>query len=706
MQAEDSDSVSRPETGASVQLSRSKKRPWWQCWELYPLLLLASWLRLYALNTTQFDDDQANIFHMAYDAVRHGHLVATSNIASLGNYNPPGIIYFLMLPAAVSADPLGPALLTAILALLGVLLAYLFASRYYGRLTAFLVTFLYGVAALPVFYSRFTWQQNLLLFFAPLFIFILYRGAVARRAGWLGWALFLLGLMIQLHASSLLLAAPLLVAWLLAPATVRWRDLALGIVLLLLIYVSYLIWVWQSQFSDISILLTNTSGSSLFDTQSFLLYHMFLSPLNEIFLSSRSLLYSFTLWFEIMQGVATCLLLGGAAFACWHLARPDANSSTPSGNGWLAGIRIWWCGLRGSPYRSGLAVLLVWQLLPLLALMRHSIDLHPHYFILLLPGPFLLMAFCINRLADWLLRQSQPRWSLVGRLGMNILLFVLLGSYLVGSTASVVDLSHGNYDDREVVAHYYNDLSSLQRALTTAEQVARKYQVPRIYINADHAIRSAFTFLAQQIQTPTTITGGSCALLPASSPGPAVLLMGPYSDLPQMIQTNGIKLTQVASSERLSGAPFRIFLYTPPTIKPGVLATLRPDIEWLGYQAALRTDTPAFLLHWRFMRTLPAREEVVYTYNFSLDNTNDMGEDASNLCTFTDVNEGDQLMVDAQYHDILRPHQMSVQAFTSVPYTFTLGPVAFDTYRLQSTPTRTLVNELGDENLSLSPSTH
>src|SRR5438128_2257709 len=83
-------------------------------WEIYPILLIASILRFYMINVTEFDADQATIFSMAHGAVSHGHLVATSNVASIGIVNPPAIVYILMFPAAFSTNPLWGAVLTAI----------------------------------------------------------------------------------------------------------------------------------------------------------------------------------------------------------------------------------------------------------------------------------------------------------------------------------------------------------------------------------------------------------------------------------------------------------------------------------------------------------------------------------------------------------------------------------------------------------------
>ena len=73
-------------------------RSWLSAWEVYPIVLIAAFLRLYQLNASEFDEDQTMVFRMARDALVHGLLPATSNIASIRIVNPPGVIYLLMLP--------------------------------------------------------------------------------------------------------------------------------------------------------------------------------------------------------------------------------------------------------------------------------------------------------------------------------------------------------------------------------------------------------------------------------------------------------------------------------------------------------------------------------------------------------------------------------------------------------------------------------
>src|SRR2546421_3729148 len=97
-------------------------RAWFLSWEIYLIILLASFLRLYGIEATEFDADQANIFAMAYGALRHGLLVATANAASIHILNPPGIIYLLMTTAIWSGDPLWATVLQAVSAIIAVVL--------------------------------------------------------------------------------------------------------------------------------------------------------------------------------------------------------------------------------------------------------------------------------------------------------------------------------------------------------------------------------------------------------------------------------------------------------------------------------------------------------------------------------------------------------------------------------------------------------
>jgi len=293
----------------------SKIRSWLCAWEVYPILFVAAFLRFYQINTTEFDEDQAMVFRMAHDAIYHGLLPATSNIASIRIVNPPAVIYLLMLPAAFSANPLWGAVFVGLFNVIAVLLTYIFVRRYYGRIAAIITSLLYATAAEPLYFSRFIWQQNLIAPFVVLFIFTLFWGVVDRRKGWLFPALLLLGILFQLHETTIILGVPLLVALLLAPGTVRWRDFALGIASLVLIFSTYLVWEFSTKFFDLNVILSVAKLRAHFDNQALTYYTLFLSPYERVPTDTHTLLYALVPLLEWLGHFMMLFLRGGLATA-------------------------------------------------------------------------------------------------------------------------------------------------------------------------------------------------------------------------------------------------------------------------------------------------------------------------------------------------------------------------------------------------------
>src|SRR5437879_5339213 len=166
-----------------VTKRRNKAFALLRTWELYPILLIAAFLRLYRIDTAIFVDDQAVVFQMARDAIEHGLWPITSNRASLGNINFPLVVYLFMLPAAFSSNPLWAEVMVGLLNTAAVLLAYVFTRRYYGRLAGTIVALLYATSVMALAYSGDIWPQNVLPFFVMLFVFCLFRGVVERRKG-------------------------------------------------------------------------------------------------------------------------------------------------------------------------------------------------------------------------------------------------------------------------------------------------------------------------------------------------------------------------------------------------------------------------------------------------------------------------------------------------------------------------------------------
>ena len=58
-------------------------------WELYPIVFIAAFLRLYRIDAARFSNDPAWIFRMARDAITYGLWPITSNRSTLGSLHPP-----------------------------------------------------------------------------------------------------------------------------------------------------------------------------------------------------------------------------------------------------------------------------------------------------------------------------------------------------------------------------------------------------------------------------------------------------------------------------------------------------------------------------------------------------------------------------------------------------------------------------------------
>lgn len=698
--------------GTSPSVRIQDARTWITYWEFYLIVFVAAFLRLYRIDRTEFNADQADIFQMAHNAVSHAHLVATSNIASIGIFNPPGIIYFLMLAAVFSANPLAGTLLTALLSILSVLLTYIVTCRYYGRLAAAIAVSLYAAAAAPIYYSRFMWNQNLLLFFVPLFIGVLLYGVIERRRGWLAPAVVLVGLLAQLHGSGFLLAAPLLVAFVLAPGTVRIRDVALGALALLALYSTYLLWLVHSHYRDIPIFLTSIRRPSTIDNQALIYFQQFLSPYgfdpNNVPLTNQhSLLFRLSPLMLALAFAMGAVVICSAVMALVLALRTnkDRRASEKQRAGLVAVWQFivgWWTELRASPYRCAYLVLLSWQLVPLSYLLRHSITLHSHYFIMLMPGPFLLLAIFITKGIDW--AAFRAGWGNILRLCLYGLTIGLIGAQCIGGLALVLDTTRGNFN-----ADYnrFNDLQSLQQALGDADQLAQRRHLRHVYISTDDIRRSAFYYLSEQMHTPTTVFDDSCAVLPNLTAGPVVLLTGPDDNLAATMTERFARATLVDRPTRLGGDAFRLYVVDTP-LQQTARETLAPDVQFLGTTNSLAFKDKSWLItHWQLLHAKLPSSGTTYTYSFTASQSS---QTSNSQCTLTAVQPGDQLLVPLVLPKTsAESMNVQVQSFSTRPDTLAVHPgnlfvLNFDTYNRINTPRTTLQTAAGKKSISMATS--
>ena len=693
---------------------------WLMAWEIYPIIFLATFLRLYQFPTSEFDADQAAIFNMARDAVTHGLIPVTANIASIRILNPPATIYLLIPGAVFSANPVSGVIVTALLNVLAVIFTYVVVRRYYGRLAGSVAGLFYAGAQLTVFYSNFLWNQNLLAPFVPLFLLAIFWGVIERRRGWLAPAVVLWGWMIQLHGSAIFLIIPLGLACLLAFKTLRWRDVFLAAALLLLIYSPYIVWEFASHFSDVSVLLKSAGEPSMIDTTALHSYLDFLSPYPGRPTNPASLQYQF---YAVMHwGYRGMLLLTACAFGLaalalvqteWRLLsfiprgeRPPAlpapsaaRATTPWGR-----LRAWCAEFVATPWRCGLLVILAWQILPVLWLFHHSLPIFDYYLLSLMPGPFILLGIFSAQVVEWLRALRFP-WPFA-RFAFYLLLLTLVSTLTLGAVTRTLDRTNGYNDPGDT----YYTISDTQNAVQEADHLAQVYHVQHVYIALDSFTRDALVYLSEQMKTPhTTYEGTShCVPLPGATQGQALMLFGPADGSAETLVTHLTSARLVGQVTRPGGPPFHLYLVQPVSASLSGTSFLNNlALAASQVQAPASGSTSAVLItRWTVLRSAPPADGTTYTYRLHAD-FQGSSAGSEDTCTLSSLQPGEQLLTVISLPDARltasTAFSLSAITWTTTPYNPVYGPFHLETFIRQSTPGTSLSVSGGGTRITVHP---
>lgn len=679
-------------------------------WELYLILFLALFLRLVSIDTALFNDDEVNVFRMAHDALVSGWIPLTSNRASLGNLNPPLVVYFFLLPAALSADPLWGQVMVALFNAAAIVLTYFFVRRYYSRLAGTIAALLYATSAGAWIFSRNIWPQNFLPFFVLLFLFCLFRGVVDRRKGWFFWAVLLVGVLYQFHGSSLYLLLPLAAAALFAYRTIRLRDLALGLLALLVLFAPYLLWEYHSHFADVTVLSSATSQQAAhIDSEALRFYLFYIHPTlvdpyadaaarlrdTHLLLPNSLLSGRLHLLLSLVYLASLLLLAGGLLLILAQLFGRSPRS--PARKNLL--VR-WWNELWASPYKQGLVLLLLWQIAPLLLLTRHSIVLFVHYFLFFLPGPFILMALCCTRIIA-LLGQLRVRWTGFIRPAVVALAALVILAQLIGLGSALLDIDAGHFQNSA-----FSDLSDQQRVLQVAGQVARERHIDRVYLTAfpSYIKINALDYLAQQQQVPLAFfTSESCLLLPSPAAGPVLFITTAGSTLADILFTRYAHATLVATSAHLGSLPYQIFVVTAKPAPAPVPHAFGQTLQLLSPTAQLLQNR-WLVTRWSVQNTYAPALRTTYGFRVQVHSAAGPALSDTQNCTPTRTWAGDQMFV---FHYVQPgtpfPSQITLQASTSVihPQVLRHGPFVGFTFRSESSGWQVLRTEDRQDSFTL-----
>lgn len=176
---------------------------------LISVLVLAAFLRLFRIEDYMtFLGDEGRDVLVVYN-ILHGKLTLLGPTSSVGGFFLGPIYYYFMAPFLwiFNYNPVGPAIMVALIGISTVWLIYKFCSDLFDKRVAIFSAVLYAVSPLVIAYSRSSWNPNPLPFFSLLSLYTLYKGLVKNSLKLIILSGFFLGISMQLHYLATFLGA-------------------------------------------------------------------------------------------------------------------------------------------------------------------------------------------------------------------------------------------------------------------------------------------------------------------------------------------------------------------------------------------------------------------------------------------------------------------------------------------------------------------
>lgn len=610
----------RRETAADTQADLSRYLPHGHATATWPVLdrwfwlaiVLGAALRLWALGSSQFLDDQASLMTLAREAVLRHAVPIASIPSSISTLNPPLNVYLLMPFTLLNKDPLLAVIALAVWNVMGVALCYVFALGAFGRRVAVIGTLLFAVCPTAVGYSRFLWQQNYLPPLLILWAMAVYAGCVRGRRGMFVPATALLLLGALLHVTVLLLTPALLVGVLLAPHLPRARDYAGAIAAVALLLAPTLLWEIVSGWSDLHILMSYSSGPAKFDPEVFFrLYQalgapglmqsgstprpiphslggvvslLMVEPVKHPALGAASPYAAVTPLYIALSMLALLLFAVGWVSLTRRIISPALRlwGDAPLGVSNRARMAVWtrsvWQGVRSDEGWRGHVLLWLMVTAPLGGMLRHSSAIFTHYLIVLYPFAFLTMAFGVLTLAHGIAllvaRWRLPRTSmrLEGAVALAVVAVLVIGQ-TAQSALSTYSVASGRFD--AAVAGYGYPLSAMEQADTQIANVQRQVGASEVYIAEKSQFSKPLDYMLIRERANRIGFSDECLILPPAGPAPTLIVVSADS-LSARALAGLASATHVADIPMAGNSPLAIYRFT------GVLPAHLPGETSLG----------------------------------------------------------------------------------------------------------------------------
>jgi hypothetical protein len=370
---------------------------------LASVLLPATVLRIGWPTLTEFKFSEARLAALALELTREGRLPLVGVPSSAGFDHSPISVYLYAPAFLLTTNPIPATIYGGLIGVAAVLLCWQLARRWPegGRLTALVAALLFAVGPWSVVFSRKIWQVAFVPFLTLAFIGLMMSALIDGRRWRLAWSLVVYALLVQVHPSAVSLA-PAIFLWL----VVFWREVRLqpllvGGILGALAGVPFIIHQFQHGWPVLTALQTLPSVVVWDSTACRLAWEMITGQGIHALAGNAYPLLKAVPQIAWTFNLLGWLAIGATLWLTWRTV-----------TGWKAANTK-----RQKQARIDL-FLLSWLVMPIILNLRHSLDLHLHFFALVAPAAYLI----VGRAAGALLQPSATSpVRIAGVVGMGLL---------------------------------------------------------------------------------------------------------------------------------------------------------------------------------------------------------------------------------------------------------------------------------------------
>ncbi len=181
------------------------------------IIIVSLFLRLYRIDEFMtFLGDEGRDVRVVRDLITKGNLVFIGPQTSIGNMYLGPLYYYMMAPALFLSglNPVGPAIMNALLGTMTVFLTYFLGRRWFSKTAGIIAALLYAISPVAIIYSRSSWNPNPMPLFALICIWGIYEVWQNKKYFWLSVVGLSYAFALQMHYLGLLLAPVLGIFWL------------------------------------------------------------------------------------------------------------------------------------------------------------------------------------------------------------------------------------------------------------------------------------------------------------------------------------------------------------------------------------------------------------------------------------------------------------------------------------------------------------